>query len=174
MTLIDVLLSPLRLRLIQAISDGRPFTTTELGKRFPDVSKATIYRQVAVLAEHGLLEIVSEERKRGGTERTYRLRTGSAAMDRDAMAALTVEQHRELFAAAMGALIAEFASYLASDDADPYSDAVSYRQFSLWLTDEEKMELVDVIADALRPVWANKPGDGRHRHILSTIFFPTN
>ncbi|MBS1891473.1 MAG: helix-turn-helix domain-containing protein [Actinobacteria bacterium] len=174
MALIDVLLSPLRLRLIHAVSDGEPFTTAELGKRFPDVSKATIYRQVAVLGEHGLLEIVGEERKRGGTERTYRLKSGSAAMDPGAMAALTADQHRELFTAAMGGLIAEFAFYLTSEDADPYADAVSYRQFSLWLSDKEKTQLVETIAAALKSVWANKPGDDRRRHVLSTILFPTD
>src|SRR5687767_10526142 len=69
----DILLHPVRLRIVQALSDGRALTTSELCARLPDASKATVYRHVALLAAHGFLVVHGERRVRGVVERTYRL-----------------------------------------------------------------------------------------------------
>ena len=171
---IDLLLNPLRLRIIHAVMDEQPFTTTQLSDRIRDVSRATVYRQVAVLAEAGLLEIDGEERVRGAVERTYRLRAARAAMDQDTIAAMTVEDHQRLFTAAVGALLAEFNAYLGRDGADPLADSVSYRQFSLWLSEEEKAQLVRDLTATLLALMKNGPTAERRQHMLSTILFPTD
>ena len=174
MSIIETLLSPVRLRIIHAVRDGRPFTTTALCSRLPDVSKATVYRQVAILAEAGLLQVEGEERVRGAVERTYRLHSARAVMDSDSIAAMTIDDHEQLFTAAVGALLAEFSAYLAREGADPLSDSVSYRQFSIWLTDKEKATLIREITNILRPLMANRPTPARRQHLLSTILFPTD
>ena len=45
--------------------DGQPVTTSDLCARLPDVSQANVYRQVALLAAGGLVELEREERVRG-------------------------------------------------------------------------------------------------------------
>jgi DNA-binding transcriptional ArsR family regulator len=171
---LELLLNPLRLRIIHAVLDGRPFTTAQLSDRLADVSRATVYRQVAVLAEAGLLEIDGEERIRGAVERTYRLHSARAAMDLDTVAAMTVKDHQRLFTAAVGALLAEFNAYLGRQGADPLADSVSYRQFSLWLSEEEKAELVRNLTATLVALLKNGPSAERRQHMLSTILFPTD
>jgi DNA-binding transcriptional ArsR family regulator len=59
----ELLLHPVRLRIVHATFDGEPFTITQLRHRMPDVSKATMYRQIALLVDNGLIEIDGEERK---------------------------------------------------------------------------------------------------------------
>ena len=78
----ELLLHPVRLRIVHAVIDGRPFTTSDLCARLPDVSQATIYRQVALLAAGGLVELDREDRVRGAVERTYRLQPGADLDDR--------------------------------------------------------------------------------------------
>ena len=51
MATLDLLLHPVRLRILQALLDGHPSTTTQLRQRLPDIAPATMYRHVAVLAE---------------------------------------------------------------------------------------------------------------------------
>ncbi|MEV6871554.1 helix-turn-helix domain-containing protein [Amycolatopsis sp. NPDC051128] len=46
MNTVDLLLHPVRLRIVQALSGGRELTTTQLCAGLPDVSKVTVYRQV--------------------------------------------------------------------------------------------------------------------------------
>ncbi len=134
MNTVDLLLHPVRLRIVHALSGGRELTTTQLCTLMPDVARVTVYRQVAPLVDGGFLQVAGEQRVRGAVERRYRLRQDRPVIDADAVAAMTPEDHRRGFAAAMAVLIAEFNAYLDRDGADPVSDGVSYRQGTLWLS----------------------------------------
>jgi hypothetical protein len=87
---------------------------------------------------------------------------------------MTIDDHQLLFTAAVGALLAEFTAYLGRHRVDPAADSVSYRQFSLWLTENEKAALIDDITTALRPLMTHSPSPDRRQHLLSTILFPTD
>jgi len=169
---VDLLLHPVRLRIVHALSGGRELTTTELCAGLPDVPRVTVYRQVALLAEGGFLEVAGEQRVRGAVERRYRLRQDRPVIDAEAAAAMTREDHRRGFAAAMAVLIAEFNAYLDRDGADPAADGVSYRQGTLWLSPEELAELAGKLLVDLRKAAANKPAPGRAPYLLSPILFP--
>jgi DNA-binding transcriptional ArsR family regulator len=173
MDTVDLLLHPVRLRIVHALSGGRALTTTELIARLRDVSKVTVYRQVALLAEGGFLEVAGEQRVRGAVERRYRLRPDRPVADADAAAAMSLEDHRRGFAAAMAVLIAEFDAYLDRDGADPTADSVSYRQGTLWLRPDELAEMLGEMVGALRDRVANQPAPGRTPYLLSAILFPT-
>lgn len=173
MSVTELLLHPVRLRIVQAVFDGQPFTTLQLRERLPDVSRATMYRQVEILLEGGLLEIESEDRVHGAVERRYRLLPTRTLIDRDTAAAMSLDDHRRGFAAAVASLLAEFNVYLDQEGADPTSDSVSYRQFPLWLSDAEKTAFLEDVLTAIRPRMENGPSPERRRHLLSTILFPT-
>jgi len=133
-----------------------------------------VYRQVALLAGGGLVEVESEERVRGAVERTYRLHRVRTAMDLDTAAAMSTEDHHRGFAAAIAALLAEFNVCLGREGADPLADSVSYRQFPLWLSDAEKTAFIEELLAAIRARIDHGPCPGRRRHLLSTILFPTD
>lgn len=174
MDIVELLLHPVRLRIVHAGMDGLPFTTSQLCERLPDISKATVYRQVALLVDGGMVEVAGEERVRGAVERTYRLHTSRAAMDSSAVAAMTTADHQRGFASAIAALLAEFTVYLGRQGADPLADSVSYRQFSLWLSEEEKAAFIEEMVDAIRSRMANPPSPERRLHRASTILFPAD
>ncbi len=173
MDAVELLLHPVRLRIVHALSAGRALTTAELSARMPDVGKVTVYRQVALLTEGGFLEVDREQRVRGAVERHYRLRRDRPAIDADAAAGMSLDDHRRGFAAAMAALIAEFNAYLDRDGADPAADSVSYRQGTLWLSPSELIEMTGDLLAALRDRAANTPAPGRSPYLLSAILFPT-
>ena len=174
MRTVDLILHPVRIRIVQAAMDGGTITTSELCARMPDVSKATMYRQVAMLVEGGLLKIAGEERIRGAVERSYRLDPARAVLSDDEVAAMTTDDHRRGFAAAVASLLAEFEVYLDQDGADPFTDGVSYRQYVLWLSDSEKAALIEEAFAAIRARADQGPAPERRRHLLSTILFPTD
>ncbi|MFC4120396.1 helix-turn-helix domain-containing protein [Nonomuraea zeae] len=169
---VEQLLHPVRLRIVHALAAGRTLTTTQLCARLPEVSKVTVYRQVALLTEGGFLEVESEQRVRGAVERRYRLRQDRPAIDAAAAAAMSLDDHRRGFAAAMAVLISEFNAYLDRDGADPVADAVSYRQGTLWLSPEELAAMVTGLLAVLRGSAANTPAPGRAPYLLSAILFP--
>lgn len=173
MDAVHLLLHPVRLRVVHALSGRRELTTGELCARMPEVSKVTVYRHVAVLAEAGFLEVAEEHRVRGAVERRYRLRQDRPSIDGDAAAAMSLEDHRRGFAAAMVVLIAEFNAYLDRDGANPTADSVSYRQGTLWLSADELTALIGKLVSVLQPHLGNQPAPDRIPYLLSPILFPT-
>lgn len=168
----NLLLHPVRLRVVHALSGGRELTTGELCARLPEVSKVTVYRHVSLLAEAGFLEVAGEHRVRGAVERRYRLRQDRPSIDGDAAAAMSLDDHRRGFAAAMVVLIAEFNAYLDREGANPTADSVSYRQGTLWLTPDELTTLLGKLAEVLLPCLGNQPTPDRVPYLLSPVLFP--
>ncbi len=170
--IVDLLLHPVRIRIVRAFVGGRPLTTAELGERLPDVPKTTLYRHVGTLAAAGLLEVTAERRVHGAVERTYRLdRTRTRISPQDA-AAMTLDDHRRGFAAAMAALLADFNAYLDRQNADPTADMVGYVQVPLWLSKEEVSSMAEQVSEMLASRMDNAPESGRQLYLLSPILFP--
>ncbi|MEV0373160.1 helix-turn-helix domain-containing protein [Streptomyces sp. NPDC050636] len=170
--MLELLLHPVRVRIVHAMSGGRTRTTSDLCASLPDVPKTTLYRHVGLLAEAGLLEIVGEQRVHGAVERHYRLRRERATIDADAAASMSLEDHRHGFTAAMAALHAEFNAYLDRDHANPTADSVGYRQVPLWLNQDELADLIGELRNVIASRMHNAPAPDRRLHLLSPILFP--
>lgn len=173
MNALDLLLHPVRLRIVNAMYGDVTRTTSELCARMPDVPKTTAYRHVGLLAEAGILEVVDEQRVHGAVERHYRLRNDKARIDLDEAKSMSLEDHRQGFAAAMAAILAEFNAYLDRDGADPVADGIGYRQGTVWLTPEEHLEMVGELFEVFKARAGNAPAPGRKPYLNTAIFFPT-
>jgi DNA-binding transcriptional ArsR family regulator len=169
---LELLLHPVRVRIVHAMAGGRILTTSDLCARLPDVPKTTMYRHVGLLAEAGVLEVEGEQRVHGAVERRYRLRRERAVIDREAAASMSLEDHRHGFATAVAALLAEFNAYLDREHADPFADSVGYIQVPLWLSQDELAELVGQVRDALLSKRDNEPATDRSLYLASPILFP--
>lgn len=167
----DLLLHPIRLRIVQALV-GDPMTPLQLKDRLGDVPQATLYRHVKQLADGGLLEVTGERPVRGGVERTYGVVAGEVALDEHDLGTATPEEHVRYFATFLGTLLHDFASYLGRGEPALADDRVGYRQVALWLSDEELDGLTATIADAIREHADNQSAEGRHRRLLSTVLMP--
>ena len=105
----DLLLHPVRMRIVQALLGDRELTTAQLQGELPDVPAATLYRQVAALLNGGALEVTNERRVRGTYERTYRLRPENTHIGPEDAAAMTPEAGPDItvFTAASATIDAE-------------------------------------------------------------------
>ena len=171
----DLLLHPVRLRIVQAFLGDRTLTTADLRSELSDVPAATLYRHVGVLAEAGVLAVVGERRVRGAAERSYRLVTEAASVGAADAAAMSVDEHRRAFATFVAALLADFDRYAdaaAGPGLDPAADGVGYRQVALWLDDEEFTALVTELRAVLTARTALQPDGVRRRRIVSQVFLP--
>jgi DNA-binding transcriptional ArsR family regulator len=171
-TTADIVLHPVRLRIIQALLGGRERTTAQIASELGDVSAATLYRHVATLAEAGILDVVEEQRVRGAVERTYALHAQAAHLRAEDVAAMTPEEHKVAFIAFLAGVLAGFERYLDAGDVDLARDGVGYRHLALWLTDDELQDLLRDVGDVVRDRLGYGPGDGRVRRVLSTVLIP--
>jgi hypothetical protein len=168
----DLLLHPVRLRIVQAFLGDRALTTSQLAAELVDVPLGSLYRHVGLLARAGVLQVVAEQRVRGALERTYVLRAAAAQLGPDEIAAMTPEDHRRAFMAFVAGLLAEADRYLTSGDPDPARDGAGYRMAALWLSDAELTEFLRELAGIVQPRLANPPTRGRRRRVVAGVILP--
>jgi DNA-binding transcriptional ArsR family regulator len=168
----DLLLHPVRLRIVKAFLGDRALTTSQLAAELDDVPAGSLYRHIALLTKAGVLQVVAERRVRGAVERTYTLRLLAAQIQPGEAAAMTAEEHMQAFMAYVAGMLADADRYLASDRADPVRDGATYRMAAMWLTDAEFAEFARDLVAVFQPRLANAPGKGRRRRMVYSVFLP--
>lgn len=170
----DLLLHPVRLRVVKALLGDRQLTTTQLAGELSDIPVGSLYRHVSVLTHAGVLQVVAERRVRGAVERTYALRQAAAQMQPDEVAAMSREEHTQAFVAFIAGLLSDFDQYVASDAFNPTQDIAGYRLAGMWLTDAEYRDFLRDLVDIALPRVANAPSKGRRRRLFYQVLLPAS
>lgn len=168
----DLLLHPIRLRVVQALAGGRRRSPGELAEELADVPQASLYRHIRTLADAGVLAVVEERPARGTPQRVYALVEGAASIAPEDLAQATADDHLRYFTIFLAGLLDEFGRYLDREHVDFAADGVGYRQIPLELTDQELAELAGRLNAAFAPVVANRAAPGRRRRMFTTIVMP--
>src|ERR1700759_31015 len=168
----DLLLHPVRLRIVKAFLGDRALTTRELAAELEDVPSGSLYRHVALLAKAGVLQVVSERRVRGAVERTYTLRLFAARITPEEARRMSADEHAEAFMVYVAGMLADADRYLASGAPDPARDGADYKVGAWWLPDADFAELPRDLSIVFQPRLANPPAPGRKRRMVYTVFLP--
>jgi hypothetical protein len=168
----DLLLHPVRLRIVKAFLGDRALTTSQLAEELDDVPSGSLYRHVALLAKAGVLQVVAERRVRGAVERTYTLRLSAARISPEEARRMSPEDHAQAFMVYVAGMLADADRYLAAGQPDPARDGADYQVGALWLTDAEFAELLRDLSIVFQPRLANSPAPGRRRRMVYTAFLP--
>jgi DNA-binding transcriptional ArsR family regulator len=168
----DLLLHPVRLRIVKAFLGDRALTVKQLAAEMPDVPAGSIYRHVTRLTDAGVLHVVAEQRVRATTERTYALRMYAAQMQPDEIAAMTLDEHVNAFLAYIAGLLGDFDRYIASEPERPGEDGAGYKVAAMWLTDAELTDYLREFTAITQPRLANAPDGERRRRMLYTVLLP--
>ncbi|MEO6998142.1 MAG: helix-turn-helix domain-containing protein [Terracoccus sp.] len=174
MSTAELLLHPVRLRIVQAFLGDRALTTSQLRAELDDVPVASLYRHIGRLVAGDVLSVLAERRVRGAVERTYVMRATAARISPAEVAAMSVEDHRQAFLAFVAGLIGDAERYLARPAANPARDGASYNLAGLWLNDAELLEFARDLNTVVLPRLANGPKRGRTRRILATVLLPAD
>lgn len=172
MTTSSTLLHPVRLRIVQALLGEGDLTTHQLHDRLPDVPIATLYRHVAHLVRHELIQVAEEQRIRGTSERSYRLAPGFANPSAEELNSLSKEELLTAFTVFTSGLIRDFNDYLQSGKPDLHADQVSFAQATFWASDAEVGEFAGTLTAALEELMTRDPAPDRRRRTLSTVLMP--
>lgn len=168
----DVLLHPVRLRIVQAVAAGRRLTAQEIGHVLKDVPQASLYRHLNKLVEEGFLHVVEERPVGGATERVYAIVDGQGVLPVADLEKATKADHMRYFAAFCAMLMSKFDRYLEREHVDFVADGVGYRVYSLYLSDEEFQQFIKAINEPFAAVATNEPAPGRRRRMLATVVMP--
>jgi DNA-binding transcriptional ArsR family regulator len=168
---IKVILHPVRMKIIQALINGKEMTVQELSKWAKDVPQATLYRHLNKLLDAGFIRVVQENPIRGAVEKVYALKETDVHSQEDFLK-LTKEEHLELFLTFTTQLMSLYESYLSQEKVDLVKDGVSYTMANLNLTDQEYMELLQGIGTLIQSALTNEPTPDRKPRNIATIIIP--
>lgn len=169
---LDIVLHPVRMRIIQTLLGGRRLTPLQLARRLSEVPQATLYRHINKLHDAGILQVVEERKVRGATEKVYQLNEEKARPSPQEVKNISKEDHIRYFFAFLTGLQNSFLRYMEQETVDFKRDGAGYHLVALYLTDEEFEKMVNEIQKILLSVKDNSPAPGRKRRLLATVIIP--
>lgn len=168
----DLILHPVRMRIIQCLISGAPKTAQQLQELLPDVPQATLYRHLKKLSDAGMLTIAEERPNRGTVERWYTLPERAAELTADDLRAASPDDHLAFFMKFASHLIGQYGRYVRKPGADLLADGVTYRQIAFHLSDEEHLRLIASIRELFAAASRNEPSPERTSRMYTLIAFP--
>jgi DNA-binding transcriptional ArsR family regulator len=172
---VDLIMHPLRLRIMQALSREN-LTTQAIAELLPDAAVSSIYRHLKLLLEGGMIEVAETELVQGIQQKTYRL-AQSPHLGPEDVAGLNAETHVHYFATYLMSLLRDFANYLQAAEAeagalDLLADQTGYTETIVYATPEEMETFRAEFLAALAKLVGNEGGNGRSRRKLALISHP--
>jgi DNA-binding HxlR family transcriptional regulator len=168
----DLILHPIRMRIIQSLINGGRKTTQQIAERMPDIPQATMYRHLSKLHAGKIIEVVEQNQVRGTTEKVYALAEHGGELTLQELDQMNREDHMALFMKFAATLIGDFGTYLQQPDYNLVKDGVSFRQVQLYLTDEEYLQMLGGIREQFQRYIENEPEQGRRRRVITTVILP--
>ncbi len=167
----DLILHPIRGRLLATLA-RREMTTREMAREIPDVSQASVYRHVTLLANAGILKVVREVPNRGLVERVYAFDPEDIYLNMDHLSDSTPEDFLRYFKSFLDAVSGQYHRYCIRPDARPQKDGVAFWGEVLYLTPAERLATLKALEDATQPFRDNAPTPERERFYIGRIFIP--
>lgn len=168
----EMLLNPVRMRILQNLIGGRRLSTQQISELLPDVPQATLYRHLKILLKAGYISVVEENPVRGTVEKIYSMNIESVnAVNKEAIT-LTAEEHKRCFFTYMTGLMDEFERYFEKDSIDAVKDGLSYSQGRYYLTDEEFSDFIQDLQNTFGKVIGNMPSPDRKARTIGFIMIP--
>jgi len=171
---VDLLLHPVRLRILTAISMQRA-TVKDLAQALPDIPQTTLYRHINALVEGGVLKIVEENPVRGTVERVYQM-AGPPSLSAEDLHGMSKQESEQAFTTFLSTLMSDAQRYL---DRKPdgaainlLEDGVEVSKVQVFLDEREYREVVEQFERVLLAAAQKPPGPDRKRRILTYLFIP--
>ena len=160
-----LLLNQVRHRILQYIHHHGNATVREIGEALSDIPQATMYRQVKLLCESGLIKVCGERQIRGTLEHTYVL--AEELTGREAGSIGDTEAQFKLLGLAQ-----DFADYYTDEKADPGRDMLGIRSVPMMMSDEEFIRYMQDVERLTKSYEHNEPSADRKVRRVTLISSP--
>ena len=127
----EIMLNPIRMRIIQELASGQSITATELCEKISDIPRTTMYRHINILIDNNILSVVSEKKIRGSLERTLALNIGEISKNN------TLENASQNAFGFLMNRYARFLNYFSGENPDPAKDKIFLNNSVLMMDDNE-------------------------------------
>lgn len=165
MELAEVVMNPVRQRIYQYLLIHEKGTVKEIKKELPDISGASLYSHIKILANHSIITVAEENRIRGTVEKVYQI--NKSALEIDDENGLAVQ-------AALMRIGTAFAKYFAKGDVNPRKDMLLFTGCTLTLTDDEFADFLGEINEVAMKYMAKPVTDESRTRQVSVVSSPVD
>lgn len=139
----EILLNPVRMRIIQELTIKQSITATELCEKISDIPRTTLYRHIKILVDSGILSIISEKKVRGSLERTLALNVVEIAKNN------TIENASQNAFGFLMNRYARFHNYFSGENPNPGKDKLFLNNTVLMMDDLEFDQFLSELRELL-------------------------
>lgn len=164
----NILLNPVRMRIVQHLSYLKSATVGKLVELMSDVPRTTLYRHINILYESGLLTVIKEEKVRGTYEREYALNFEKL---QEGLSQNPIQESVYKFIMKM---LSDFEGYFKTQGADPIKDRLFLTENTLLLSDAEFEQFIEAIFTVVKKYMNLSVEQGRKTRLISIISSPCN
>lgn len=158
-----LLLNQVRHRILQYVLHHGEVTVKEIREELSDIPQASLYRQIKILAESGMIRVSEEKQIRGTLEHTYVLSPELVDSDDKSRTALNIQF-------TLLSLAQDINDYHQQNEKE--KDMVGLISSPLLMNDDEYRNYMDKINELTRQYINNKPGEGRKSRRMTFIASP--
>lgn len=163
MNIIEVVMNPVRQRIMQFLMIHEKGTVKEIKSKLSDVPTPSLYRHVKILLENNVIVVAEENRVRGTVENVYQLSTNLLSIEDDD--GLSIQTSLMTISTA-------FAKYFAGGNADPKKDLFFMSGCTLMMTDDEFKDFLKELNEYLMKYISKEPVEGSKPRQISLISSP--
>jgi DNA-binding transcriptional ArsR family regulator len=127
----NILLNPIRVRIIKVVAKKQNVTASEILENMKDVSRTTLYRHLNILIEADILTVVEEKKVRGSLERVMALNI-SKISENSQKADIPHETFQFLMT-----IYAKFENYFKKDKRDSEKNMIFLNNTVMMMDDKE-------------------------------------
>lgn len=160
---VEVVMNPVRQRIIQFLMIYGKGTVKEIKSKLTDVPTPSMYRHIKILAENAVIVVAEENKVRGTVESVYRLNENALSIEDNT--GLTIQ-------ADMMNICRNFARYFAGDKVQPKKDMLFMTGCTLNLTDEDYKQFFVELHQVAQKYMAKEPAEGSRVRQVSLISSP--
>lgn len=163
----ELLLNPVRLRILQYMAVHRTGVPREMAAYLTDVPLPSLYRHLGKLTEGGVLEVAGEKKVRGTVEKTYQI-----AEDYFAPPSSKADVYRQIYLY-LTMMLKEVSAYCAQEESDPAADMLFLDAISFYATDKEYSDYLEERARLDKKMMENEWNQERKHRSLTVLSLPS-
>lgn len=163
MDMAEVVMNPVRQRIIQFLMVHDKGTVKEIKSKLSDVPTPSLYRHVKILAENSVIVVAEENRIRGTVESVYQLNPSALVVDDEDGMAVQVS---------LMSICTAFAKYFAEGHADPRKDMFMLTSCTLMLTDNDFGDFLKEINELAMKYISKEPTEGCRPRQVTLVSSP--
>lgn len=168
--IVKVMMNPIRIKIIQELGLKGKSTTKELLGACGGIAQATLYRHLNELLKNNIIQVVDENIINGIIEKVYAIKDNPTQQIAQDPSKLSKDDYLNLFNQFVISLLTDFKSYISHQDAILHiAKSIGFSSNTIFLTDDELVEMMMEFRDSINKRIRNEPTPGRKLRKLSNI-----